>query len=232
MLILPVYVRKRGWNVAGSLLFVLLASCGVAAPPDTSTQSGEAASTAAPTTIIASSPTEVSPVVSTPSVAVTTTPIATEIPSAVHTPSVVATATLGPMPTTDVQAELSLGPVALGMRGSEVIQLFGEPLERTIIPAVGTPQWKYSNGLTIDLSGDQDNAPVRGLTARKPFDGGTPRGFGLGDTKDEFLRLYASFPNVLIQEDQIQVSMDQGIYLSVHFDKDGRADIIQLSKEG
>lgn len=232
MLISTVYQTKRGWKVVGSLLLVSLVACGTATPTDISTQVGQVDSTAVPPTIITPSATQIPSVTITPSVVTTTTPSATEIPSTTIIPSVVATTTLDPTRATTTQAELSLGQVALGMKGSEVIQLFGEPQERTIIPAVGSPQWKYSNGLTIDLSGEQDDSSIRGITARKPFHGDTTRGFGLGDTKDEFLKLYASFPDVLVQDDQVQVGIEQGIYLSVHFDGDGRADIIQLSKEG
>lgn len=88
--------------------------------------------------------------------------------------------------------------------------------------------WIYTNGLSINLDGSEDNTPVRAISVQKPFEGSTTRGFRLGDSREKFLKLYTSFPDILVYDDSIQIRLRQSIYLNVHLDKGGQADDIYL----
>lgn len=118
------------------------------------------------------------------------------------------------------------------MSAKDLLHLLGEPQKRTTAHGVGLPEWHFANGLIIDLSGPEDIGVVRGISASVPFDGKTPEGFGLGDTKARFEEIYKQFSISSFQPDQLQITDGKGLYLSVKFDSNDRAEIINILREG
>lgn len=125
-----------------------------------------------------------------------------------------------------------IGSVSLGMSAKDLLHVLGEPQKRTTGQGVGLPEWHFANGLIIDLSGPEDIGVVRGISASAPFDGKTPEGFGLGDTKARFEEIYKQFSISSFQPDQRQITDGQGLYLSVKFDSNDKAEIINILREG
>lgn len=200
------------------MLVLLLPSCGTTGPTAGGVAPAQPAVTAAPTATLR--PTEVPP---TPTS--TTTPTSTPAPVTV-TPSI--DPNHPPFPT-------SLGPLALDMSADEVLRILGEPQQRTITHGVGSPQWHFANGLIIDLTGPEGIGDIRSIDARAPFDGKTPEGFGIGDSKERFKQLYAVFPIMDTSspgQDQLQITDQHGLYMSATFDEAGNAKYINVLREG
>ncbi len=122
----------------------------------------------------------------------------------------------------------SLSPVSLHAPPAEVLQQLGEPKVRTSAHGLGTPQWDYANGLTIDF-GDFSGSfgKVWQISAVRPFAGSTAEGFRLGDTETTFRRLYGEF-RFLGGERQLYVTDDNGVRLTVAFDAAGAASFLNL----
>lgn len=132
---------------------------------------------------------------------------------------------------------LVLGDVRLGMTSAEVLAARGEPVLRTATHGLGSPEWRYADGLTVylRLAGTADPGPVWRLLARPPFEGGTTEGLRLGDSTARFLALYSRFtvtipqatqqPSQSLQPPQLQVVDAGGTILNVIFEQDRATSI-------
>ncbi len=152
------------------------------------------------------------------------TPNATNIATPSITPNVV-NSILGP----------KIGAVSLNSKYEDLLKLFGEPKLRTIVHGNGSPQWEYSNGLTLYL-GDFDTTKYSGnvwrIIVEAPFDGVTTEGLKLGDTKETFCRLYANFGvKTPLLANQVQIKDDKNVSLYIDFDKEGKVSAISLGRD-
>ncbi len=125
-----------------------------------------------------------------------------------------------------------VGPIALQMRGKEVLEILGEPQLRTFVHGDGGPQWEYAGGLVLWLgyhNAAQEPDRVWGVVARMPFDGATAEGFRVGDSEGEFERIYGELPRVhYAQPRQVKVRDARQTLLIVQFDTDGVATSLVL----
>lgn len=129
----------------------------------------------------------------------------------------------------------TLGGIALGMRGPEVLRILGVPKVRTVAHGRGTPQWEYADGLTIQLNDpNSPDAPdaVWEILARPPFSGATVEGFRLGDTEAQFRSIYRDFPVTKdpVPPPQLGITDRTGTTLNVLFDASGKAIMITLTR--
>lgn len=132
---------------------------------------------------------------------------------------------------------LVLGNLRLGMTSAEILAARGEPALRTATHGLGSPEWRYADGLNVYLrfAGTADPGPVWGLMARPPFKGATSEGLRLGDSTGRFRALYARFtvtmaqswqqPSQPPQPPQLQVVDPSGTILNVIFEQDRATSI-------
>lgn len=131
---------------------------------------------------------------------------------------------------------LVLGDVRLGMTSAEILAARGEPALRTATHGLGSPEWRYADGLTVyfRFAGTADPGPVWRLLARPPFEGGTSEGLRLGDSTARFRALYARFTVTLPQffqptqpppPTQLQIVDPSGTIVNVIFEEDRATSI-------
>ena len=134
-----------------------------------------------------------------------------------------ATATVAPFQPT-------IGGLYLGMKATDVVQLLGEPAERTTAHALGSPEWHY-NGIVLILT-DGDEPRIRSLSVSAPYTGKTAEGFGLGDSRQRFEQIYHqqaihSYPN----STELYIGDPAGLRLSVSFNDAVIAEYMLIQNE-
>lgn len=119
-----------------------------------------------------------------------------------------------------------LGAAQLHMSSKQVLAALGAPLQKTIANGLGTPVWRYADGISVYLTNaDAAVAPdsVWQLSAQLPFPGKTTEGYQLGDSSSAFKRIYNSFSITAEQSSQLQIVDNRGTLLDVTFNPEGVA---------
>ncbi|MGI8916519.1 MAG: hypothetical protein ACR2JY_22565 [Chloroflexota bacterium] len=122
-----------------------------------------------------------------------------------------------------------IGGISVGISGATVLRVSGEPAVRTVSHGLGTPEWHYTNGLTVELTDPTNPAnpdAVWGIMVRSPFGGATATGFRLGDTKAQCRKRYEGLAITEPQMRQLQIEAADGTLLGVLFDPSGKAIMI------
>jgi len=125
-----------------------------------------------------------------------------------------------------------LGAVKLGMGADDVLRAAGTPAERTVSHGLGTPEWRYSNGLTVFFRG-ASSAPgavwrIRGVP---PFDGATGEGVRISSTLMDVRDAYSRFSVNVTADGQIVVQDASHRTLDVGFDAGQRVISLDLQDQ-
>jgi hypothetical protein len=125
-----------------------------------------------------------------------------------------------------------LGAVKLGMGADDILRTAGTPAERTVSHGLGTPEWRYANGLTVFFRG-ASSAPgaVWRLRGVPPFDGATGEGVRIGSTFMEVRHAYSRFSVNVTADGQIVVQDASHRTLDVGFDAGQRVISLDLQDQ-
>ena len=130
--------------------------------------------------------------------------------------------------------DTAIDGIALGMRGSAVLTTLGQPAVRTVAHGLGTPEWQYANGLTVQLTAPHNPArpdTIWEIVAGLPFAGATTTGFRLGDSEAQCRTLYQGLTITALQVRQLQIEAADGTLLGVSFDPNGKATLLTFSRQ-
>jgi hypothetical protein len=145
------------------------------------------------------------------------------------------TGSLASTPTPSEDLGLALGRVSLHATIGQVQAILGRPAAVTTSHGIGSPEWRYSDGLTVFLRDPNDTYmpnTVWRLTSVPPFAGSTSRGFHLGDSEDKFNLLYKGFRPQRTQANELRLTAERSLTLSVLFDSSGKAVLILIEDDG
>lgn len=108
----------------------------------------------------------------------------------------------------------SLGSLQLGLSGTAVRNLLGEPIEKSKQVVWGADgeehqTWRYkSKGIELDMMGPKNKQVINMITIKKPCTLKTGRNIGIGSTKKEVLKAYKKEINQDNANPEMQTSPD------------------------